>query len=176
MRLLILLAMVAIIAVVVVPDAASDSYAIIQTPLERLVPDMLDERQPIIVEQPLPDPAQLLDTTFRFRYVLAKMTSLPPGGVKDINSRFALVFLDANAVEPALIHVLHPSQRATIPRRVRTWSQVNAPYVSLRLKPAQVVIVPHGWVVGSEPKNTSRFGAILIHDVRSLVRSALLLG
>ena len=48
---------------------SNSSYTILQTNVEKLHPNMLNEKLPIVVETPIVDTNQLLDSVFKYQYL-----------------------------------------------------------------------------------------------------------
>ena len=153
------------IAWLCLPPPTSPAFEILQAPLARLEPELLDEHQPIVIPDRLADPAQLLHATFKYRYVLARTLPLAAGGIYDVQARYAVAWADGADGE---VHLVHPTQRGMVPAAATEWRQVRVPYISIKLRRGQACILPHGWLASA----TQPMGLLEVEDVRSTLRRA----
>jgi hypothetical protein len=80
----------------------NSSYTIIQTSVEKLHPTMLNEKLPIVIETPIVNPDQLLQTVFKYQYIKRSFVSKLDGK----NTYGYMLFYSKN--DMAIVSVKHP--------------------------------------------------------------------
>jgi hypothetical protein len=130
------------------PCPSQPAYQILQPPLQALTPQLLYERYPIVVQEPLVDPMQLLGTLFKYQYLWSRRRSCASSAsaFQTVRGKFCLIF---NPQASHTLSIVHPHHRAE--RR----------YTDILMSQHQCAILPYGWQYASNSTHTQ---AVALHD------------
>lgn len=147
----------------------SKNYNITQTFLNNFSPDLLYERNPIIIYDSLATPHDLLKTIFKYQFLFSQENTIPMDKTFSVKSKFSIVYSSNDA--PVLINLINPTYASSF-----TWytnkkqrmsdtniSTTNISYIDVQLKKNQVIILPPHWIVHT----TTQLQKIDIDDVAS---------
>ena len=158
----------------------------LQTGIPDFKPDLLLEKQPIYLEEPIVNPADLFNTVFRYLYIKHTLSISDKKLLKQNLSKYVIIFND-NADEDIIVKILHPSNKPHIPLRqmhlysknfnvstddllnplfIEQLADHNVSVVDVILKPHRSLILPINWYY-----QTTVNGALEIHlhDIVSLL-------
>lgn len=144
-------------------------FNLIQTFLSNLTPELLYERNPIIIYDALATPKDLLKTIFKYQYLIQQENTTLENSIIAIKSKFSLVF--STNVEKATIKLINPMflssfKWKTVKRQRLTDTDINSTnvsYIDIQLKKHQVMILPPHWIIQS----SSKLNKIDIDDIIS---------
>ena len=147
--MLVYIAILAILAVYVRKAIApkKGDIVIIQTPLHALDDNILLEKQPVIVQDPVLKPNKLIATAFRFLY-LFRSEPPPRPDAKDatrVRTRFAL--LHNRSEEDQTLHIGRSEDTA----------------LPVTIPPARLLVLPAGWYFLSETPDA--WHTVLLDDL-----------
>ena len=107
---------IAIVAVLIVGhvrrySTPCEDVQILQVPLASLTPALLAERRPIVVQERMVDPKDLLDTVFKWRYLFVVQGKKGQGGrqLRNTWARFTLIYGLGEEEEEHVVELTHPS-------------------------------------------------------------------
>lgn len=140
------------------------SYEISQTYLDKINLDLLYERNPIVIYDSLKTPNQLLKTLFKYYYISKHEYKITNNKV--ITNRYKLSYVYCNDNE-CYVNLINPSYKNSF-----QWSKhqqsndmisntelenTNVEYVTIKLKPLQVLIIPSHWLLQSTSSFTTLY-------------------
>jgi hypothetical protein len=128
---------------------------LIQTFLSNFTPELLYERNPIIIYDALATPKDLLKTIFKYQYLIQQENTTQENSIVAVKSKFSLVF--STNEEIATVKLIHPmflsSFKWKIVKRQRMTdtdiNTTNVSYIDVQLKKHQVMILPPHWIIQS---------------------------
>lgn len=137
----------------------NNSYEIIQTYLDKLNIDMLYERNPIIIYDSIKTPKQLLGTLFKYSYV--SKTDYVINNKNPIMNRAKFSFVYSTYDDAIFVNLINPSFATSMKwakQKKNTYDKVsmtklddtNINYVTVKLKPYQVLIIPMHWIIQTD--------------------------
>jgi hypothetical protein len=108
------------------------SFDVVQVRLASLHPDVFLERNPVVIEDRIADPMELLSATFRSMYVLARGPRAITAGAADARTTARYVILHNNSQRDRVqIKVKHPTP--------------NMQPIIVVLGPKQTLVLPPLW-------------------------------
>jgi hypothetical protein len=128
---------------------------IVQSYIDQLNPNLLYERNPIVVYEPIVDPRHLLTTLFKYQYTFSKEYTTVPGYLYIAHSKFSILYSDISDTTIQLISPINKKKITWKPAKNSTYvsndqlEKNNIPFVDVKLKQRQVIILPSHWIVGS---------------------------
>lgn len=142
----------------------NDTYEIVQTYLDKVNIDMLYERNPIVIYDSIKTPKQLLGTLFKYSYVSKsdyKIDTKYP-----IMNRAKFSFVYSTNDQDTYINLINPSYKSSMKWANKrsnggkslvmdkvsttTLEETNVQYITIKLRPYQVVILPMHWIIQSD--------------------------
>lgn len=138
----------------------NNTYELVQTFLDKVSLDMLYERNPIIIYDSIKTPKQLLGTLFKYSYVTKtdyKVTHSSP-----IMNRAKFSFVYSTNNQDTSINLINPSFKSMMKWNKHNNKNINdmvsptpledttVEYITIKLKPYQVVIVPMHWIIQTD--------------------------
>jgi len=138
----------------------NDTYEIVQTYLDKVNIDMLYERNPIIIYDSIKTPKQLLGTLFKYSYVSKSEYKINTKYPVMNRAKFSFVYSTNN--DNVYINLINPSYKTSmkwdngaksqVMDKVSTTSleETNVQYITIKLKPNQVVIMPMHWIIQTD--------------------------
>ena len=147
------------------------SYEIVQTYIDKVNLDLLYERNPIIIYDSIKTPKQLLGTLFKYSYV-----SKTEYQIKDtalVMNRAKFSFMYSTSDEDTYVNLINPSYKQSMTWKLDPMSgdkvsstdleNTNVEYITIKLKPYQVIILPSHWILQTDKPLTK----INLHDFMS---------
>lgn len=131
-RLLVLMIVVLVILVFLLQhQSVSTTFEIFQMSIDKLTPDYLFEKKPILITDRIVDPISLLTTAFKFTYLFKSFASQDQLQVENVvNSQYALI---TSRDAKSRIVIDHP-----LPQKFET-------NLEIPLERYQVLILPWKW-------------------------------
>lgn len=138
----------------------NDTYEIVQTYLDKVNIDMLYERNPIIIYDSIKTPKQLLGTLFKYSYVSKSEYKVSTKYPIMNRAKFSFVYSTSN--QDTYINLINPSYTSSMKWENRVNGKVadkvsttllddtNVQYITIKLKPYQVVIIPMHWIIQTD--------------------------
>lgn len=129
---------------------------IAQAYINQLDLNLLYERNPIIVYEPIVDPKHLLTTLFKYQYTFSKTYTTVPGFLYVAHSKFSIVYSEDDSTIIQLINPTNKSKMSWKPAKHNTYvsdvqlEESKVPFVDIKLKKRQVLLLPSHWIVGSD--------------------------
>ena len=152
------------------------SYEITQTYLDKITLELLYERNPIVIYDCIKTPNQLLKTLFKYSYTTKSEYVI--NHQKIIMNRQKTSFVYSSATSDTYINLINPSYKKDFKwnKHEKTGDMIsetsiddtNVEYITIKLKPFQVLIVPSHWLLQSTKSNSSMH-KVNLHDVFSWV-------
>lgn len=139
-----------------VPDPP---YTIVQVTLDKLTPDILQEKQPVLVNDRIVNIDALLKTVFAYMYMFSDERFLEPSDKFSKTTAkytiFTSPFWDTNIdiADPSNLH-----------------QQQSPKYITIKLHQNKVLIMPSQWLYRITDKRIKR---ILLDDILSIVGNKL---
>jgi hypothetical protein len=134
----------------------SKGYNITQTYLDKINLDILYEKNPIIIYDCIKTPKQLLKTLFKFSYAFNKQYSINTTDVYVNKSKFGLLYLASDIDTHIMINLINPmykkdfkdlqSKNGIITSKTKL-TDTSIEYISIKLRPYQVLIIPSHWLL-----------------------------
>jgi hypothetical protein len=147
----------------------NDTYEIVQTYLDKVNIDMLYERNPIVIYDSIKTPKQLLGTLFKYSYVSKSEYKINTKYPVMNRAKFSFVYSTSNEGNggnggnaDVYINLINPSYKTSmkwenggkkqVMDKVSTTSleETNVQYITIKLKPYQVVIIPMHWIIQTD--------------------------
>ena len=153
----------------------SSDYNITQTFLDKFHPNLLYERNPIIIYDTLARPKDLLNTIFKYQYIHSRELHTTPYKTTTIKSKFSMFYCQEN--NNAVIKLINPTFLYSFQwysaqhQRVSDTdlNTTNVTFIDIHLKRNQVMILPPHWIIHSSVS----LQRIDIHDVWSYTYFAI---
>lgn len=178
MKLLIIILLLVLVLYTRFYVKTHNSYEIIQVSLHNVKPTTLLEKQPILLQDRMVHPPDILKTLFKYAYQHKATTS-----IKDTNpivcaSKFTLLYstkrdLSINIMLPKYRRELAPYHRthfALVSKK--TLDSTTLTYVTIKLKKQQLLILPYGWIYQTHDPHVH----ITLNDIFSLLINFLYVG
>jgi hypothetical protein len=138
-------------------------YNITQTYLDKVGLDLLYERNPVVIYDSIKTPKQLLKTLFKYSYISKNEYVIRNQNIHLSKSKFSFVYHTGKNIDKIVVNLINPIYKQDF----KAWRKsensalftttpledTTVEYVSIKLKPFQVLIVPTHWmlqVVGNE--------------------------
>lgn len=147
-------------------------YQLIQTHLDKIDLDILNEKYPIIIYDRIINPNDLLKTLFKYIYIFKKFIKIKPIFPTINYSKYMLIW---NNDEDIMINIINPKYYKLI-----SWKKINSfkiskyslydnelekvQYITISLKKNQVFILPPFWIYQSN----SYINIIQLNDIISI--------
>lgn len=138
-------------------------YTILQYNLDKITPDSLYNKTPIIIYDILKDPKDLLTTLFEYSYIYKTYTRWSADKIYQCRSKFTIVY--SNDESGCLLNIVLPKYKIDKHKSILKQSQ-NVQYITVKLKQNQVIILPMFWYMNSN-RNVNM---ILLDDFISIFR------
>ncbi len=156
-----ILGLIAIILIIIVYVSYYAKYNtqinIVQTYIDKLNPNLLYERNPIIVYEPIADPRHLLTTLFKYQYTFSREYITIPNFSYIAHSKFSILYCsDYQQATFKLVNPIHKKTMSWKPAKHNTYvSETNLeerkiPFVEIKMKQNQVLILPSHWILPSD--------------------------
>lgn len=161
-------------------------FQIVQTSIVDFNPQLLLEKQPIYLEDPVVNPADLFNTVFRYLYVKHTLSISDRKLLKQNLSKYVIIYND-NSNKDVVVKIIHPSNKTHIPLRhmhlysknfnVSTNDLLNPSFVDqlenkkvsivdVILKPYRSLILPINWYYQTTLDDALE---IHLHDIVSML-------
>lgn len=133
----------------------SKEYNITQVFLDKFSPNILYERNPVVVYDSLADPQDLLKTVFKYQYMFMKNTITPSNKAVAVKSKYSIVYSSQDMpVTVKLINPIHAKDFKWYNDKQQRLSNTdiettNIFYIDVQLKKHQVMILPPHWIIHS---------------------------
>lgn len=154
----------------------STSYEITQTYLDKISLDLLYERNPIVIYDSIKTPNQLLKTLFKYSYISKSEYKINHQNVIMNRQKFSFIYSTNDA--DCYVNLINPSYKKDFKwkKHDKTGDMIsltniedtNVQYITIKLKPFQVLIVPSHWLLQSTEQNTN-LHKVNLHDVFSWI-------
>lgn len=152
------------------------SYEITQTYLDKITLELLYERNPIVIYDCIKTPNQLLKTLFKYSYIT--MSEYVINHQSLIMNRQKTSFIYSTSDNDSYINLINPSYKKDFKwiKNDKTGDMIsqtniddtNVEYITIKLKPFQVLIIPSHWLIQSTEKNSS-LHKVNLHDALSWI-------
>lgn len=137
---------------------------VLQVRVPSFSPDLLMEKQPIVVEDRVCDPRELARVALRFYYVHLRCrpaVKLPTGEGPPLCTRGAATLISPiRGARPARVHVIRASNTRSS----------SAPPIDFRLRACQVLVLPPHW----EVRSAGSCGAVSVVEAFDILHAVLL--
>lgn len=138
----------------------NSTYLITQLYLDQIDLNILYERNPILIYDQLKNPSQLLTTLFRLSYLTKRHYFIQPGTIYKNNCKFSYVYTDAKQTQNAksiMVDLINPLYKNDFKWQNKNkvvfsstkLDETNAQYITIKLKPLQVLVLPSHWILSS---------------------------
>lgn len=152
------------------------SYEITQTYLDKITLDLLYERNPIVIYDSIKTPNQLLKTLFKYSYISKSEYKINHQNVIMNRQKTSFIYCTDNT--DCYINLINPSYKKDFKWKKQDKtsdmiSQTNiedtkVEYITIKLKPFQVLIIPSHWILQSTQQYSS-LHKVNLHDVFSWI-------
>ena len=137
-----------------------NDYTIMQSYLDKLAPDSLYDKYPIVIYDIVKNPYDLLASLFAYSYLFQERISVPENKLYCNKSKFSLVYTeDTNG---CLLNIVAPKFKVDINKNIIDQNS-SVQFVTIKLKPKQIIILPMFWYFSGNVKTH----AILLDDILS---------
>jgi hypothetical protein len=126
-------------------------YNIIQTNLDTIDLSVLHEKYPIVIYEQIYEPHQLLTTLFKYTFVKSETKTIDDTNKRRNDAKYLILW---GYEDDLLVDITSPSDNN---------------YITIKLKPNQVLILPYQWHFNTN-KNLQ---SIWLHDPISLLQKYL---
>jgi hypothetical protein len=154
----------------------STSYEITQTYLDKITLELLYEHNPIVIYDSIKTPNQLLKTLFNYSYTSKNEYKIKHQNVVMNRQKFSFIY-SSNDTD-CYVNLINPSYTKDFKWKKydKTGDMIsqtniedtNVEYITIKLKPFQVLIVPSHWLLQCTEQNTS-LHKVNLHDVFSWI-------
>jgi len=136
----------------------NSGYIINQTSLDKVSLPLLYERNPIVISDSIKNPRQLLWTLFKFSYATKREYTISSPEPLRSKAKFSFVY-STNTNNDVYINLVNPSYshhftwnktKATITTSTTKLEDTQVEYISIKLRPFQVLIIPSLWIIQTE--------------------------
>jgi hypothetical protein len=152
------------------------SYEITQTYLDKITLDLLYERNPIVIYDSIKTPNQLLKTLFKYSYISKSEYKINHQNVIMNRQKTSFIYCTDNT--DCYINLINPSYKKDFKWKKHDKtsdmiSQTNiedtkVEYITIKLKPFQVLIIPSHWILQSTQQYSS-LHKVNLHDLFSWI-------
>lgn len=122
-------------------------YTILQYNLDKVTPDALYDKVPIIIYDILKDPRDLLTTLFEYSYIFKTYSKVYNGKIHQCKSKFSIVYTDSD--DGCFMNIISPKFNVDLGKRISKQHK-SVQFVTLKMKKHQVIILPMFWYVQSD--------------------------
>jgi len=130
---------------------------ILQAPISRITAELLSERRPVVTEDRVVDPTELVRTVLRWQYVWSSGSGPCPEGASVSDARFTLVFF--------------PLSDGTVVIECARPEAVPTPPVAVMLAAGRTLILPPGWRYS--PMGQTAAQRVRLHDPVTAIMSSV---
>lgn len=153
----------------------NDGYEMVQTNLNQVNIDLIYEKNPVLIYEPITKPKQLLSTLFKYSYLIKFEYKINQPDIVVNTSKFSIIYpIDTHTAnnETVFVNVINPSNRSKLKfKRLKNglkvsttpFEEANIDCITLKMKPNQVLILPSHWMFQS----TSEIQKIDLDDLFS---------
>jgi hypothetical protein len=166
-RLIKVLLVTILIAYIYAYLKTNPQFQILQTSISKIQPRHLFEKSPIIIEEPIVNPLDMVKTTFKYLYIRKKTKMINRFDVLTQNkSRFVILTPKQGG---AYIQISHPSNTNAIKNMAsaKDSKSIRPPLVDIKLSPNQVIVLPPYWWYKVE--SSSQIQLIELDDMLSIL-------
>ena len=161
-------------------------FQMLQTSIPYFKPELLLEKQPIYINEPIVNPADLFNTVFRYLYVKHTLSISDKKLLKQNLSKYVIIYND-NSDDDIVVKLIHPSNKQHIPiRHMRLYSKNfnvstndlfnpsfveqldnnDVSVVDVILKPHRSLVLPINWYYQTTVNDALE---IHLHDLISML-------
>jgi hypothetical protein len=139
----------------------NDGYEMVQTNLDKVTIDLVYEKNPVLIYEPITKPKQLLSTLFKYSYLFKFEYSIHQPEIIVNTSKFSLIYpketntdLDGNI----FVNIINPSNKSKLKfKRLKNglkiastpFQDANIDCITIKMKPNQVLVLPSHWMFQS---------------------------
>lgn len=142
-------------------------YTILQSDLDKLTPDKLLEKYPIVIYDIVQNPSDLMKSLFAYSYISESRMLVSKERVYQPRAKFTLFMTDAP--HGCLLHIISPKYKVD-KKKTFEYQDSSIQFITIKLKPKQIIIIPMFWSFSS----TSDGKMILLDDIVSKVYRTIL--
>lgn len=123
-------------------------YTIVQLYLDQITGNHLLEKNPIVIYDQVIEPAHLLKTLFKYTYVFSRSQNIyDKNHVYNNASKYILIYSKTESID---INIINPKYNKILAlkknKSLKTFSELDqVNYITVKLKPNQVLILPSLW-------------------------------
>ena len=149
-------------------------YQIIQTEVDKVDLDMLYEKNPILIYEPLTRPKELLSTLFKYSYITKNEYQIDTHNIYLNNCKFSIVYSD-NTQDETYVNIINPIYKNKLKfKKLKNGHLISkiafqdaneVQYITLKLRTNQVLLLPSHWMI----QTTNIVQKIDMDDVFSLI-------
>lgn len=118
---------------------------ILQVYLDNIKLDILYERYPILIYDQVYNHKQLMNTLFAYSYLFTKTAIISPSIPLINNSKYILI----SSADNTIINIINPKYKDDAKKNLK-FEDTSMQYVSIKLQPKQVLILPSRWIYQSK--------------------------
>jgi hypothetical protein len=120
-----------------------NDYTVVQSYLDKVSPDTLHDKHPIVIYDLIHDPKELLTSLFAYSFISAEYLYSKPNSLYKTKSKYTMLYNDASDV---MVNIISPKYSAKVLLGKPLEEQNNEiQYVTIKLKQNQVMILPFLW-------------------------------
>lgn len=152
-----------------------DGYHITQTTIDKINLNLLYEKKPIIINESLRNPRQLVWTLFKYSYAFKKEYPLISSRAVKSNAKFSYIF--SAHPDATFVNLINPvyskdfvwvkSSNKGVYTSTTQLEDTKVEYITIKLRPNQVLIIPSHWIV--QTNNFTGMTKVDMNDVLSAI-------
>ena len=128
----------------------NQNYEILQVSLNKISINNLYEKNPIVLDEQVYDVDELLGTLFKFSYIFKTMFTVS-NNVNRNPHKYLMLFAD----DKISIKIINPKYKKDIRKSLE---DSNVQYVTIKLKPNQILILPALWYYHTDNMDVRAIG------------------
>lgn len=117
-------------------------YTILQSYLDKLKPESLYDKYPIIIYDSVKNPEDLLSSLFAYSFAFKSTKDITSNMIYQANSKFTLIY--TNSENGSLINIISPKYKVNKKKNIDNQDS-SVQYITIKMKPYQVMILPMFW-------------------------------
>jgi hypothetical protein len=161
-RLIKVLILTIVIAYIYAYLKTNSQFQILQTSISKIQPRHLFEKSPIVIEESIVNPLDMIKTVFRYLYVKKTVKVLDKRDVLIQNkSRYVVL----SPKQGSYIQISHPIHSNAIKNMALAKQNYSPPLIDVKLSPNQVIVLPPYWWY----KVSSQVTMIELDDILSII-------
>lgn len=127
----------------------NNTYEIVQVSLNNMTSHILYERHPILIQDRMVNPEEILKTLYKYTYIKKKKVTKKNAPLTICSAKYSLIYSTKRDIT---VNIIAPKYRKEIMpcdhnlESKKNLDSTNVQYVTIKLKKQQLLVLPYGWI------------------------------